>query len=262
MNKVIKVLGITMLFFVGMATTVYAKGSVEFTGSNELKLSSTDLGTEFNHMAPGETKTQSVTIINSNQNTTDFYMKTEALKKLEEAHQASGGAYKITLELVKDGASTSIYDSSLGGAKTGESGDIKADTQGILGLNTSEIATGSTFLATLKNGQTAELKLTVGLDGESIRNAAQNTYANAEGTLGLEFLAAYREPATGQIVKVNKVETQSSTPQRNIVQTFKQVVIGVKTGDSTMVGVFVGILVTGITLVVLTGKKKKTEEPL
>ncbi len=261
MKKKLWVLGLTMMFLIGMTTTVYAGESVEFTEQNELKLSNTDLGAEFQGMAPGEVKSQTITIVNRNINTADFYVKTEALQELERKNQASGGTYKIMLELVQGDIRRALYDSSLGGASTAADGTITTNTEGILGLNASEIGSETTFLTTLKRGQTAELVMTVGLDGESIRNAEQNTYAVATGTLGMEFLVAYREPITDRIVTVNKVVTQSSVPAKNVVQTFKQVVVGVKTGDSSLLGVFIGILAVGAVLVVITGKKEKTEEP-
>lgn len=263
MKKKFSILGLTAMLMLGMSTTVYASGSVTFTEKNELNMSSTDLGTEFKDMAPGETKSQTVTISNSNPKSVDFYMQTEALRALEETNNASGGAYKIKLELSKDGTNSVLYDSSLGGAMTETTGNILVDDQGILGLNASEIGTDTTFLATLKNGQSANLILTVGLDGESIRNAdLQNTYKNATGILGMEFLVAYRDPETKQIVTVNRVVTQASTPMRNVVQTFKNVVVAVKTGDTSAIGIFAGLLAAGTIILMITGRKKKTEEAL
>ncbi len=262
MKKRLVMFSIMMIVLLGMTTTVYAAGSVEFTDQNELKISNTDFGTEFHNMAPGEINSQTINLINHNGNATDFYMQTEAIRELERDHQAAGGAYDIKLELNKQGVVTVLYDSSLGGAVTGSDGSIVAEQKGLLLLNSSEIGTDTTFLTSLNNKESASLILTIGLDGESIRNTEQNTYHNATGILGFEFLAAYREPDTGKIVQVNRVVTQSSTPLKNIVQTFKEVVVGVKTGDHTMIGLFAGILVMGILLIAATGKKKKTEEPL
>ena len=66
MKKKLWILGMTMILLTGITTTVYASESVEFTEQNELKLSNTELGAEFQDMAPGEIKSQTITIINHN----------------------------------------------------------------------------------------------------------------------------------------------------------------------------------------------------
>lgn len=251
MKKIILIVGISTIFCLGNHISVYAGENVELTSDHELTISNTNLGSEFNGMAPGETRSQSIVLVNHNTNTADFYMDTETMKALEDANQTAGGAYSMKVELKEPNGRRTLYDSALGGTKTDAGGYIES-RQGLLELNSSELGTNTTYLTTLPSGETAELFLTIGLDGESFRN----TYKLSEGILGLQFFAAYREPATGQIVTVNKVVTQSSVPVRNIVQTFKQVVIGVKTGDTTSVGIFVVIMAAGIGLLFLSGKKK------
>ena len=261
MRKGLLILGLTAVLVFGIEKTVYAAGSVQFTEQNELKISS-NLGEEFVGMAPGQTVDQTITISNQNGRTAEFYMNTKALQALEDSNTANGGAYNIQLQIEKNGSKISLYGSSLGGAATGTDDKIVGDEKGILNMNSSGIASDTTYLTTLGSGESVNLILTIGLDGESIRNADGNTYAKALGELGMSFLVAYRDPVTGQTVTINKVVKQASTPTANVVQTFKNVVVAVKTGDHTTIGALIMMIAVGIGLIVLTGKRKKTGETL
>lgn len=255
MKKKIWMIGMTTAFMVAMTTTAYASTTVEFTNDNKLVYNgTTDMGDAFEGMAPGEEKSQSLTIKNSNSNTTTFFMSADTLEYFENTTTASGGLYDVKLTIQPPtGTAIILYDSSLGGA-TQAGGTYISDKQGMNAINNSAIS-NTTYLTTLANGETAQLVLTIGLDGESIRNE----YASAFGELGFDFEAMYDTP-TGTVI-VNKRTIPSSGVRNEVVQTFKNVIVAVKTGDTTTIGVFVAIMIAGAAVLILTGKgKKKAEE--
>lgn len=254
MKKKFWMIGLTTVFMVAMTTVAYAETTVEFTNDNQLVYNTQEMGDAFKGMAPGDQKSQTLTIKNSNSHTTTFYMSAETLDYFERARAASGGLYDIQLTLQPPtGTATVLYDSSLGGA-TEAAGNYEADKEGIKAINDSAIA-NTTYLTALSQGQTAQLVLTIGLDGESLRNE----YTEAFGQLGFDFEAMYDTPT--ETVVVNKKTIPSSGTKNEVVQTFKNVIVAVKTGDTTTIGVFVAILIAGITVLAVTGKgKKKAEE--
>ncbi len=254
MKKKFWTIGLTTVFMAAMTTTAFAATTVEFTKDNRLVYQgSTEMGDAFIGMAPGEENSQSLTIKNNNSHTTTFYMNTETLDYFEREREASGGLYDVKLTLQPpSGSEVVLYDSSLGGATQAGSTYI-SDEQGINAINDSAIS-NTTFLTTLSKGQTATLELTIGLDGESIRSE----YAEAFGQLGFGFEAMYDTPTKKVIV--NQETIPSSGARNEVVQTFKNVIVAVKTGDTTAVGFFVAVIIVGIAAIALTGKRRKKAE--
>lgn len=229
--------------------------TVEFTTEDKLiyrnvsdEGGNVSLGDTFTGMIAGETREQKIVLQNHNSHTVDFYMNAEALEALEETGKSAGGAYDISLVL--DG--TTLYDSTVGGSeKTGES--YAQSTKGILEMNEGALQ-DMVYLVTLKTGERAELIFSVGLDGETITN----DYSNALGKFGFDFLVAYNDPAG--TVTVEKVVRKSREPRVEVVETVKNVVVAVKTGDPAAIGALAGLLMLGIVIVFAAGRKKKTEE--
>ncbi|NLG05164.1 MAG: hypothetical protein GX567_15240, partial [Clostridia bacterium] len=136
MKKKIWMIGMTTAFMVAMTTTAYASTTVEFTNDNKLVYNgTTDMGDAFEGMAPGEEKSQSLTIKNSNSNTTTFFMSADTLEYFENTTTASGGLYDVKLTIQPPtGTAIILYDSSLGGA-TQAGGTYISDKQGMNAIN-------------------------------------------------------------------------------------------------------------------------------
>ena len=249
------VLTIVLIFI--MTTEVYAATTVEFTHSNKLEYTGniTDMGSAFSGIAPGENKSQTITIKNSNSNAANFYMETETLKSLEETAEASGGLYSVALTVTGPSGVVTLLDNNLGGASGDTITGYTEDRNGLAAINNSALSK-STFLTTLEKGQTATVNLTIGMDGESIRNE----YAEAFGEIDFGFEVMYDTP-TGQVI-VNKVVKTGSGAKTEIVETFKNVYIAVKTGDTTTMGLFIIILIIGISTLIITNKKNNNTEEM
>ena len=99
MKKKFWMIGLTTVFMVAMTTVAYAETTVEFTNDNQLVYNTQEMGDAFKGMAPGDQKSQTLTIKNSNSHTTTFYMSAETLDYFETARAASGGLYDIQLTL-------------------------------------------------------------------------------------------------------------------------------------------------------------------
>lgn len=258
MKRKMLLLGMVLALTLGMSTVSHAAGepTVEFTADSRLVYSNVSkedgsnvsLGDTFEGMIAGETREQKIIIQNNNSHTVDFYMNAEALEALEEAGKSAGGAYTVRLAL--DGVA--LYDSTVGGS-SGADGSYADSTKGILEVNEGALQ-DTVFLVTLAKGGSAELSFTVGLDGESITN----DYSNALGKFGFDFLVAYNDPAG--TVTVERVERKSLEPREEVIETVKNVVVAVKTGDPAAIGALAGLLVLGIIIVFAAGRKKKTEE--
>lgn len=125
-------------------------------------------------MQPGDSLSLDVAIKNDSSETTEWYMTTSALKTLEEASEASGGAY--TYELSYNG--NEIYSSDTVG------GD---DSNGLKEVSN---ATGSWFyLGSLASGRGGNVTIDMALDGES----QGNSYMDTLGRLQINF--AVEDPA-------------------------------------------------------------------
>lgn len=258
MKKKLLLLGTTLMMTFGLSMNAYAADAnetVTFTSDKNLEYSNGgNLGDAFVGMAPGQSKEVTIDVVNKNSITADFYVQTEDIKALEQAVNASGGAYDIKLSMINGSNSTVLYDSTLGGA-TGSQDNAVGSAEGIAEMKNLE---DNTYLATLKNGEQVQLVLDFTMDGESITNATANNYSNAEGQIGFQFLVAY--DTEGNRVIVNRkdlVEYQTGSRKQNFVTTVKNVVVAVKTGDTTAIIPMVAILAAGLFLLAVTGKKKK-----
>lgn len=119
-------------------------------------------------MQPGDTLDLTVTIANENNNSTNWYMTSQVLKTLEDASQASNGAYSYSLRY----NDTTLYSSEFVGGDNSQ------------GLKEVSGATGTWFfLSTLESGQTGTVQIEMQLDGKTQGNA----YMNTLGTLALDF---------------------------------------------------------------------------
>lgn len=246
----------------GVPITVMASESatVTFTENKELVYSNVaeedgemNLGMAFEGIAPGETRTQTITLVNNNDKTVDFYMNVEVLQALEDCREeAAGAGYDIVLTA----SDVELYHSELGGYATETSDGSKI---GLKGMNDSRLK-DDVLVATLKKGESAVIALRISFDGEGMDNTEGVVdYSNTRGKISFGFKAGYQD-ATG-ITVVNKTVTEKGATQYVTELVEEKLPMAVRTGDKTVI--FGGILVlsAGIVLFLLSGRKKVEEQP-
>ena len=136
-------------------------------------------------MQPGDTATFRVSFSNKNKETTDWYLKNDVIKSLEDstkAAKAGGGAYtyKLTYTDQNTGKSTVLFDSE----KVG--GDSTTGGQGLHKATTS--LDGWEYIGRHKKGGKGGLvELVVALDGETQGNRYQDTVADIQLQFGVEI---------------------------------------------------------------------------
>ena len=266
------ILAVTM--FAGMSITSFANGNatVSFTADKKLEYSNVtpgengtvNLGSAFENVAPGETKSQTITLYNENERTADFYMSTEVLDSLEKGKDAAKGAgYDIKLTA----GETVLYDSTVGGYK-GADGEETASATGIDAMNATlgkdlddDKEADYILVATLPKGKTADVVLSIAFDGEAMDNNSQGVdYSLTDGQIAFDFKVAYEEPS-GEVIIREVSEDGEVTYIKKVVNIIENAVpLGaVATGDGAMLGLAVLVLATGACLVIF-GRKKKVEE--
>jgi len=270
------ILAVTM--FAGMSITSYANGNatVSFTADKKLEYSNVtpgengtvNLGSAFENVAPGETKSQTITLFNENERTADFYMSTEVLDSLEKGKDAAKGAgYDIILSIKHNAEETVLYDSAVGGYKVTDSEETASAT-GIDAMNTTlgkdannDKEADHILVATLPKGDTADVVLSIAFDGEAMDNNAQGVdYSLTDGQIAFDFKVAYEEPS-GEVIIREVSEDGEVTYIKKVVNIIENAVpLGaVATGDGAMLGLAVLVLAAGACLVVF-GRKRKVEE--
>ena len=170
-------------------------------------------------LQPGDDVTFTVNLKHEHSTACDWYMSNKVLKSLEEG-VASGSAYSYYLTYTGPAGSTRVlYDSNRVG------GD---DTEEGLGDATSGLK-DYFYLDNLKKGQTGEVQLVVGLDGETEGNAYFDTLAQVQMQFAVEM---------GSSSSSTKTTSKSRTT--------------VRTGDDTnLFPFFVAMAVSGALLLAL-----------
>lgn len=266
MLKKLLTIGMITVTLLGSCLTVCAKenATVTFTTKNELVYSGVDsyedgtpkLGSSFEGIAPGETAEQIITMVNANEKTVDFYMNADALQALEESTvQARGAGYDIKLAV----GDTVLYDSKVGGYAAESAG---GSAEGILAMNEGALD-GYLLVATLAQGESRDVKLSIFFDGEAMDNDSQAIdYSNAFGQLGFAFRVSYEDPAEPTIIYKEVTKKQETRYLTEVVEIIEERVplAAVVTGDKAMLGAAVAVLAIGVALVVIAGKKKKGEK--
>ena len=170
-------------------------------------------------LQPGDDITFTVNLKHEHSTACDWYMSNKVLKSLEEGY-ASGSAYSYYLTYTGPSGSTRVlYDSNRVG------GD---DTEEGLGDATSGLK-DYFYLDNLKKGQTGEVQLVVGLDGETEGNAYFDTLAQVQMQFAVEM---------GSSSSSTKTTSKSRTT--------------VRTGDDTnLFPFFVAMAVSGALLLAL-----------
>lgn len=189
---------LTLLF--AMAVNVQAE---DFTGGdgwnvvfNGREMTSTfknaDIDDAIYQLQPGDTVTIHLSLQNTYDGDTNWYMTNEVLQSLEDSQSvAEGGAYSYILTYIKpDGTSELLYSSeAVGGESSNESGE---------GLHQATDSLEDYFyLGSLSSGQSGEITLVVHLEGETQGNAYQDTLAKLQMNFAVE-LATSVPPANSR----------------------------------------------------------------
>lgn len=157
------------------------KMSSNFTTAN--------MGDEINQMQPGDSVELTISLKNAFNGKANWYMKNEVLNTLEDAGDAAGGAYDYLLTYTDTkGAVTTLYSSEKFG------GDGRINGVGLHGATTT--LEDYFFLDEMGNGDTGTVKLKVALDGETLVNNYQNTYARLQMDFATELVQAGSTPQT------------------------------------------------------------------
>ena len=143
-------------------------------------------------LQPGDDLTLTVTLKNDVSQRADWYMSNEVLNSLENTKNtsASGGAYTYTLTYIGPTQTRELYNSDTVGGE----GESKAG----IGLKEATNALKDYFyLDTLEPGKTAQIVLTVALEGESQGNRYQDTLGDLRMNFAAEIQGERRAVKTG-----------------------------------------------------------------
>lgn len=157
-------------FGMAFADSASADWNVTFNSGKQMvsDYDQAKINQEIDEMQPGDDLTLNISIENDSADSTEWYMTSTVLRTLEDANEASGGAY--TYRLSYNG--NELYSSETVG------GD---DSQG---LHEVDDATGSwLYLASLASGQGGNVQLYMALDGAT----QENDYMRQAGGLQINF---------------------------------------------------------------------------
>lgn len=236
--------------------------TVQLTEENQLVYTKdkTELAGAFDGMAPGDSRTVVIKIENQNSHKASFFISQKTTDALEEAGKASGGAYEFQVEIGNDTGRISLLDADAGGyAENVASAEGLAE---ITELNEYR------YMTALDPGKSADVYVTLTLDGEGMDSANGIDYSRAAGAMEFEFRAYYaddRKPVviTNYVTEHGKDNVVTKVVKKVIPKTVTEQLVplanGVRTGDTLTVTVSAGVLVAGIVIVSIAVKKRKVE---
>ncbi|WP_418747527.1 sortase B protein-sorting domain-containing protein [Frisingicoccus sp.] len=237
-----------LLLMAGSVLTVQAEEhqgdagwTVEFNGEKmESNFSTGSLSDVILAMQPGDKATVSLSLKNSADYTTDWYMTNEVLSSLEDSQSvANGGAYTYILTYTNSaGEATTLYSSeAVGGEKTSNAGE---------GLHeATDSLKDYLYLERLDAGKSGRISLEVALDGETQGNAYQDTLADLQMNFAVE--------------KVTAPTTTTTTPTGEKKKPGEQGTV-VQTGDTSRLGLWSAVaLISGVVLLILAVIRWKSD---
>ena len=231
----------------GIPETVHAedrKGAsgweVTFNGKKmESNFTSANMGDEINAMQPGDSVEFTITIRNTFDGKADWYMKNEVLNSLEDAGDAAGGAYDYLLTYTDTAGETSTLYSS---EKFG--GDGRINGVGLHGAT--KTLDDYFYLERMGSQDKGTVKLKVALDGETLVNNYQNTYARLQMDFATELVDADTPTASPN----NPASPGSSPTNREVI----------KTGDQSRIMLNVLLMLgSGLVLLLLAAIRMRRE---
>ncbi|HIW41388.1 MAG TPA: hypothetical protein H9743_04470 [Candidatus Mediterraneibacter vanvlietii] len=244
MRKKLLCLAMTAVVAAGATMPVYAEDYqghdgwlAEFNGDEiTSNFQSSDLADDASGIQPGDSIELSVSVENSADTETDWYMTNEIVRTLEDASAAAeGGSYEYRLIYADpSGEETVIYDSTTVGGET-ENGSSEGLHQ--IGDTTEEYF----YLGRLAEGEAGQVRVWLKVDGETQGNGYQQTLAQ----LRMNF--AVEEAAAGTAAPGDENNEQKTVVNR-IVKT-------IKTGDTTNIVIVSAVaLVSGLILLLIALK--------
>lgn len=187
MKRIIKksfplILAVVMAF--GLAQSAMAEtvtGTAVYDGSGvRLSYSAQDIKARLSSLTPGDDVTFEFTLSNTSGKAADWYVQDSVIRTFEDSTNASDGAYTYDLSYTSPaGKTTDLYSSEVGG--------ITSDTTVPAGLH--QAATGTDryfYLDRIASGKTGTFKLSIAIDGETLRNDYQSTLADLQVNFAVE----------------------------------------------------------------------------
>lgn len=235
-NKLLITLGLC-LALAGNAAGIKAEEEsplISFDGDSEnyfeFSTDKDELTDKFTGMMPGEKRSETFTLVNNDKREMKFYLNTQVLKDLG-GDKAAGAVYDISF--ARDGEV--FYEGTIGG-EDGSLLDLSGNSMG-----------ENMLMATLKENQTSDITMSIGIDGDSMGNNYQNTV----GELQFKFSVQYDDPVVQEPTIVEKV-----------VKLPGKVIEGVKTGvqANVMPLVIVLIISAGVIIGFIVMKRKQAKE--
>lgn len=224
---------------------------VRFNGKKmESNFTSAGMADEINAMQPGDSVELTITLKNDFNGQADWYMKNEVLQALEDAGDAEGGAYDYLLTYTDvTNTVTTLYSSEKFG------GEGRYNGVGLHGATTT--LDDFFYLDRMGNGDSGVVKLKVALDGETLVNNYQNTYAKLQLDFATERISTPSgTPNRTREDTVIERETPSST------STVRRTGI-VQTGDESPVMLYLTLMLVaglGILMIVILRLRREREE--
>lgn len=218
----------------------------------ETNFTSGNMADEVNLMQPGDSVELVITLKNDYDGQADWYMKNEVLNSLEDAGDAAGGAYDYLLTYTDAaGETTTLYSSEKFG------GEGRFNGVGLHGATTS--LDDYFYLDRMGNGDEGIVKLKVALDGETLVNDYQNTFARLQMDFATEALPSLpgtpdnpggNPPGTPGTPGTPGNPGQGDPPGGDVV----------KTGDQTTFMVsMIGMLVAGLVIMIVVVVRVRCE---
>lgn len=240
------------------AEVVYDGKNLTFTNGQTMTMDS---------MLPGVPAEGAMTLRNTSGALAKIYVDTTVVQTLVGAAGTTNSTgYTVKLWVEQGGNTTVLFGSDLeenkgsqvGGAEqtaegTLENQELKAlnDMLAAQGGDTSTQAEGNNYLlaATLKNGETATLRLSITPDP----TATTSTYMAGNGEIQFKFMAE-------QVDIQSRTETRTVKGETTIVTQTRYWLNGVQTGDPVAIAPLVAVLVLAVLVFLIAAKKKKKKE--
>lgn len=179
----------------------------------EFNTDQNDLTENFEGMFPGETRSESFTLVNNDKREMKFYLNTEVLKDLTDTNNHA--VYDISF--ARDGEV--FYDGTIG-------------DEGTLVDLSNQSMSENMLIATLNEKESSVITMSIGIDGDSMSNA----YQNAATQLQFVFSVQYDDPVEVQPTVVTKFVQAVRTGDYTTLAPY---VLGLVGAIAVIVGLFV-----------------------
>ena len=211
MRKIITLL-LTLVMMLMMSQAAFAQdrnangGDFVFDGSElDWDYTSGTINEALAGLQPGDTVKIRINYQNDSSEKTDWYLRNEVLRTLEDASSAAGGGYSYKLTNYGATGTLEIFDSdAVGGDDNYEPGGI---AKGLKAATDATEMEDFFYIDTLAANGSGYTVLEVGLDGESQANVYENTAAELE----LEYAVEVQEEEITYKYVRRKVDTGDST---------------------------------------------------